>query len=268
MALDASVAAFSLGSDVQNDVILTDAPFKSVQLSVNAMGFLWDAQGACAQVKVDQGVRAGSLALSLSSAASPWSDEPPAGWAVDQPSEPLQPPVAKLVGDQDANAPAKASPLPQPSSLRPDDPQASAAQSSADPDAGRELSHSEKAVTAGPARRRRVGWLWGVALGGTLAMGVALPWEVINETSASFGLPLITKVPDPVAQATTESEIKSALSFSNSISRSFGVSLSCLALAFGRFRSCCRLRSHANFIAARRKKLSLSQGVSSKDGET
>ena len=49
--LDASIRAFSVGSDAQNDVILTDAAFKSIEVTVIAQGLLWDAQGVCAQVQ-------------------------------------------------------------------------------------------------------------------------------------------------------------------------------------------------------------------------
>ena len=59
VSLDAAGPSLRLGSDAQNDVVLRDASFKSLVVTLDSQGLVWDAQGEAVQVAVGQGIQIG-----------------------------------------------------------------------------------------------------------------------------------------------------------------------------------------------------------------
>lgn len=199
--LDSAATSLRIGRDAQNDVILRDASFNSVTLAIDPQGLLWNAEGDPVQMSVGQGIRMGALALLLSTADSPWAEDPEGGWAVDQPPDPMPDPVAP----QQVKGIAGGTPQELQDSPRQGD--------GVVPETGDILVDPDIKPLSGSAidgplavRAPRGRWITGLAWGGALAAAIGLVglimwgFEVMSPTDDELGLR------GPAAAASTPQE--------------------------------------------------------------
>jgi hypothetical protein len=105
-----------LGRLDTNDLVLRDAPFDSVEVGLQDGQWWWrQADGAEVPLESGQGVRFGDFVLQMSRLSSPWLEELPTDWAIDEPDGGAPAPaVEKELTHNSADEPLSASALDAP----------------------------------------------------------------------------------------------------------------------------------------------------------